>query len=193
MKDYTLIVYTSERVKLTDSNGATSDPTNGGQKVNPKITDTNTTVVATNTTTNTNSNTNTNVVNTTTVVVTPTPTPVVVDTVTPKLLAKALTQAISDAAANSTAYPATIGSYYSIKKGFTPQNSTYYFWQYAATSTTFNLDVSVTLKSVGQTCVTDQSTAISYATQSDGTLWCTNDCIIEGKSSQMSCNYIMNA
>lgn len=120
MKDYTLIVYSSERVKITDANNATSDPTNGGQNVNPKITDNNTTVVTTNTNTNTNTNNNTNVVNTTTVVVTPTPTPVVVDTVTPVLLKKAMSQAITDAAASNTTYPATLGSYYSIKKGFTP-------------------------------------------------------------------------
>ena len=131
VKDFTLHVYAAERVTITDSNGATSDPTNGGQLVNPKITDTNTTVVVDNTKTTTNTTTNnTNVVNTNTTVVTPVVpvVPVVVDTVTPGLLKTALTAAIADAAASTTVYPVLTGSYWAIKKGFTPSNSTYYFW-----------------------------------------------------------------
>ena len=121
MKDYTVHVYAAERVTITDSAGATSDPTNAGQVVYPKITDTNTTVVVDNTHTTTNTTTNnTNVNNSTNttvvvpIVVPPIVVPVVVDTVTAGLLQTALTAAVADAAASTAHYPQTVGSYWAI-------------------------------------------------------------------------------
>jgi hypothetical protein len=182
-------VYAKERVTITDANGKTSDPTNGGTVVNPKITDTNTTVV---TPTNTNTNTTTNTTVNPTPTPTPTPTPSV-DNVTP-LLQAALPVAISQAAANNTAYTVSQGGYYYTKLGYTPNNSTYYFFQFGENGNAYNLDVTVTLKSYGQKCVTTESTEVDYSTQSDGTLWCTNECIIQPKinPSHTACSYLMN-
>lgn len=155
--------------------------------------------MSTDTTVVNNNNTTVNT-NTTVVVPTPTPTPtptpppvVVVDTTTVNNLKAALTAAIKEAAASTVAYPKLAGTYYYIQKGFTPSNSTYYFWQFGQSGTSYNLDVSCGLKSVDQTCVTTETTPMMYTKNSDGTTWCTNRCLINGKdSAHNSCSYIMN-
>jgi len=113
------------------------------KRVFPAIVDNNTTVVVVNTTVTTVNTTNsTNVVTPTPVVVVPVNTTTTVDTVSP-LLKTALTKAIADAAAGSTIYTKTTSGYYYVQKGFTPANTTYYFWQYGEAVKTYNLDVTV--------------------------------------------------
>ena len=99
VKDYTLHIYSPERVTITDSKNATSDPTNGGKVVFPQVTDpkanftiptttTNTTNTTTNSTTTNNTSTTTNTTNNN--VVTPT-----ISTTVTNALKSALTVAIS--------------------------------------------------------------------------------------------------
>lgn len=124
---------------------------------------------------------------------TPTPAPVVDNSATVTALRTALATAIKEADAGNAAYPRLAGTYYYIKKGFTPSNSTYYFWQYAQVGTGYNLDLSVGLKSVDQTCVSTETTPMIYTKNSDGTQWCTNRCLINGKdAAHNACSYIMN-
>lgn len=157
MKDYTLSVYAAERVTITDSTGATSDPTKGGTVVYAGVSDNSTKVATTTTTTtNTNANTATNTTKTTTTtptttttVTVPTTTTTTKTTVSVSALQSALKTAITQAAAGNSAYTKTSGSYYYVKLGYTPANSTYYFWQYGASSTSYILDVTVVLKSYG--------------------------------------------
>lgn len=159
MKDYTISVYAPQRVTITDSTGATSDPTKGGTVVYAGVSDsstTSTTTTTTNTTNTTSTTTNTtkNTTTPTTNTTTPTTTTTTTTTVTASLQS-ALKTAVSQAAAGNSAYTKTSGSYYYVTLGYTPANSTYYFWQYGASSSTYILDVTVVLKSYGQTCVTD--------------------------------------
>jgi hypothetical protein len=138
VKDYTVSVYASSKVTITDSNGKTSDPTNPSSTVvvTPVVT---TPVVVT------------PVVVTpvvvTPVVVTPVVVTPVVTTATVAALTSALTTAMTQVASN--AYPVTYGSSYYLYQGQYTGNSAFYFVQVATANPHFYVLSTVSLTSVG--------------------------------------------
>jgi len=88
-------------------------------------------------------------------------------------------------------FPETDGGYYSLAKGWYDTDS--YFFQFGATSTTYNLDVTVTLISMKTVMAKTTSTEATSVTNSDGSVSVSNRCVIEPKKGVNSCSYLVHA
>lgn len=168
VRDYTIQVYAKEAVTIKDSAGKTSYDT--------------TTVY------NSDSTTTTTTDPTPTPQPDPTPTPTPTDT---SSLATDLQKAISEAAASSTKYPYTDGSWYYIKKGWF--NTLEYYFEFGVPNNYYNVDVSVTLTAFNTVMAKTTSTPIVTINNSDGSVSLKNQCVIQPKISGTKCSYLVHA
>jgi len=178
VRDYTIKVYSKEKVDVKDSNGNTNYDTSIVYNNDAAVEEEDPVVDPT--------------------PVTPTPVPVTPVPVTPAptdiytQLQLDLVKAIAKNAASTTAFTYTNGGWYSIYKGWYDDDS--YFFQFAVPVNNFNVDVSVALSSFKTVMAKNTLTPSTSQTAADGTVTISNQCLITPKSSTLwNCSYLVHA